>query len=211
LQAHLAETEARRQEASGRHTPSQPPPPRGDAVRRRADARGRSAERPGAGRRHDASPVPALRARELMAIASERDQVFMALCAALRSKARWAGLLTVQGGAAIGRVALAEPGLDTTAMASVLIPLDVASPFRATITACHPYVGPLSIGNADLDVMLARMGGVVPPAGLLLPIVLRDRTVALAVAHRGPGDDGAGRGDRAVAAGRGDRRRPAAG
>jgi hypothetical protein len=50
-------------------------------------------------------------------------------------------------------------------MASVLIPLDVASPFRATITACHPYVGPLSIGNADLDVMLARMGGVVPPAG----------------------------------------------
>lgn len=186
LQAHLAETEARRQEASGRHSPSQSPPSRGtpsDGVPTRA-VDPPSVPPPSAS---DDSPVPTARARELMAIATERDQVFHALLRALRSKARWAGLLTVQGGAAIGRVAMAEPGLDTATMASVLVPLDVASPFRATITACHPYVGPLSIGNPDLDVMLARMGGVVPPAGLLLPVVLRGRTVALAVAHRGPG------------------------
>lgn len=134
----------------------------------------------------DDRPLPTWVARELMAQANERDAVFYALLRALRSKTRWAGLLTVQGGAAIGRIALADGTLDTAAMSSVLIPLDVPSPFRATTGACHPYVGPLSIGRPELDVMIARMGGVVPPNGLLLPIVLRERAVALAVAHRGP-------------------------
>ena len=133
------------------------------------------------------APLTVPRARELIAGATERDAVFMSLLRALRGKTRWAGVLTVQGGAAIGRIAIAERELDVSAMPSVLIPLDVPSPFRATITAMHPYVGPLSVGHPELDVMLARMGGTVPPAGLLLPIVLRDRTVALAVAHRGPG------------------------
>lgn len=134
----------------------------------------------------DQRPLPAWVAREQMALATERDAVFVLLLRALRSKTRWAGLLTVQGGVAIGRIALAEAGLDASGMAAVLIPLDVASPFRATISSCHPHVGPLSVGHPELDVMIARMGGVVPPSGLLLPIVLRNRTVALAIAHRGP-------------------------
>ena len=183
LQAHLAETEARRQEASERHRTA-PPPSRATPSDGVPD-RSLDGTSP-APLTADDSPLSVVRARELMGIATERDQVFRALLRALRGKTRWAGLLTVQGGAAIGRIALAEPDLDTRAMASVLVPLDVASPFRATITACHPYVGPLSVGHAELDVMLARMGGVVPPACLLLPIVLRDHAVALAVAHRGP-------------------------
>lgn len=140
---------------------------------------------PAAPRAIDDRPLPPWVARELMAQANDRDAVFYALLRALRSKTRWAGLLTVQGGAVIGRVALSD-GLDTTGMASVLVPLDVASPFRSTTHAGHPYVGPLSIGRAELDVMIARMGGVVPPSGLILPIVLRERAVALAIAHRGP-------------------------
>ena len=73
---------------------------------------------------------PIVRARELLATAEDRDTVFLTLLRAARSRARWAGLLTVQGGAAIGRVALAEPGIDIAAISKVLIPLDVVSPFR---------------------------------------------------------------------------------
>ena len=177
LQAHLAETEARRREASGRHAPVPAGSTPSDGV-----PTGALSSEP-----DPHAPLTVPRARELIAGATERDAVFMSLLRALRGKTRWAGVLTVQGGAAIGRIAIAERELDVSAMPSVLIPLDVPSPFRATITAMHPYVGPLSVGHPELDVMLARMGGTVPPAGLLLPIVLRDRTVALAVAHRGPG------------------------
>ncbi|MEZ4401091.1 MAG: hypothetical protein R3B06_13790 [Kofleriaceae bacterium] len=186
LQAHLAETETRRIEAVTRRAPSVPPPSGtpSDGVPTRVPS-GRHGPVPA---EIDAdTPLAVALARERMAAAGDRDLVFMTLLRALRSKTRWAGLLTVQGGVAVGRLAIAEAGLDTAAMASVLLPLDVASPFRAAITARHPYVGPLSVRNPDLDVMLARMGGVVPPVGLLLPLVLRDRTVALAVAHRGPG------------------------
>ena len=62
LQAHLAETEARRQEASGRHSPSQSPPSRGtpsDGVPTRA-VDPPSVPPPNAS---DDSPVPAARAR----------------------------------------------------------------------------------------------------------------------------------------------------
>jgi hypothetical protein len=132
----------------------------------------------------DGSALHVHTARALMGAATDRDKVFMILLRALRSKAKWAGLLTVQGGAAIGRIALAEDGLDTAAMPSVLIPLDTTSPFQSTTHARHPYVGPVASGNTDIDVMIARMGGTVPPTALLLPILLRDRCIALAIAHR---------------------------
>ncbi|HEY4244937.1 MAG TPA: hypothetical protein VGM88_34215 [Kofleriaceae bacterium] len=130
------------------------------------------------------SPLPVVRARELLATAEDRDAIFSTLLRAARSRARWAGLLTVQGGAAIGRLAIAEPGLDTSGIASVLIPLDGVSPFRAAVNARQPHIGPLASGDASIDKMVARMGGALPPSALILPIVLRDRVVALVVAHR---------------------------
>jgi hypothetical protein len=130
------------------------------------------------------TPLPVVRARELLAAVDDRDVVFLTLLRAARSRARWAGLLTVQGGAAIGRVALAETGLDIAAIASVLIPLDVVSPFRTVVTSQQPHIGPLASGDAAIDAMLLRLGGSVPPSALVLPIVLRDRVVALVVAHR---------------------------
>lgn len=196
LQAHLAETEARRREADERRHPTSPPRTTpGDGVPTAVMGRDTPAPLSRATQAMlavsaapaDGAPLPTMIARERIASAADRDAVFVALLRGLRSKTRWAGLLTVQGGAAIGRIALAEPGLDTAQMAQVIVPLDVVSPFRATIAAAHPYVGPLSIGHPELDTMLTRMGGVVPPSGLLLPIVLRERTVALAIAHRGPG------------------------
>ncbi|HEX8106151.1 MAG TPA: HEAT repeat domain-containing protein, partial [Kofleriaceae bacterium] len=130
------------------------------------------------------SPLPVVRAREILATASDRDTVLLTLLRAARARARWAGLLTVQGGAAIGRVALAEPGIDAAAINTVLIPLDSVSAFRTVVNNHQPHIGPLVSGDPGIDAMVLRMGGTMPPSALILPIVLRDRVVALVVAHR---------------------------
>jgi hypothetical protein len=134
------------------------------------------------------SPLAIVRARDMLATAEDRDTVFLTLLRATRARARYAGLLTVQGGAAIGRVALAETGLDTTSIASVLIPLDVVSPFRSVAHNQQPHIGSLASSDAGIDAMIGRLGGTVPPSALLMPIVLRDRVVAIVVAHRGHGE-----------------------
>jgi hypothetical protein len=130
------------------------------------------------------SPLAYLPARELLATAEDRDTIFLTLLRAARSRSRYAGLLTVQGGAAIGRVALAEPGLDIKAIEHVLIPLDAASPFGTVVTNHQPHVGSLMSGDPSIDAMVLRLGGSMPPSALLMPIVLRDRAIALIVAHR---------------------------
>jgi hypothetical protein len=130
------------------------------------------------------SPLPIVRARELLATAEDRDTVFLTLLRAARSRARWAGLLTVQGGAAIGRVALGEPGLDVAAVHTVLIPLDSVSPFRTVVSNHQPHIGPLVSGDPGIDSMVLRLGGTMPPSALILPVLLRDRVVAIVVAHR---------------------------
>ncbi|HEX3762798.1 MAG TPA: HEAT repeat domain-containing protein [Kofleriaceae bacterium] len=130
------------------------------------------------------SPLPIVRAREILVAASDRDTVLLTLLRAARSRARWAGLLTVQGGVAIGRVALAEPGIDAAAINTVLIPLDVVSPFRTVVNNHQSHIGPLVSGDPGIDSMVLRLGGTMPPSALILPIVLRDRVVALVVAHR---------------------------
>ncbi|HEX5057711.1 MAG TPA: hypothetical protein VFV99_00065, partial [Kofleriaceae bacterium] len=130
------------------------------------------------------SPLAAVRARELLATAEDRDTVFLALLRAARARARYAGLLTVQGGAAIGRLALAEVGIDVSAVQKVLIPLDLVSPFRAVVQNQQPHIGPLQSGDPSIDSMVLRLGGSMPPSALLMPIVLRDRVVAVVIAHR---------------------------
>jgi hypothetical protein len=167
-----------------------PSAPSGGVVR--PTGGGASAGTPGSGAARPApiqtegrdSPLPIVRAREILATAEDRDTVFLTLLRAARSRARWAGLLTVQGGAAIGRVALAEHGLDTAAVNTVLIPLDAMSPFRAVVNNHQAHIGPLTSGDQSIDSMMLRMGGTMPPSALILPVVLRDRVVALVVAHR---------------------------
>ena len=89
------------------------------------------------------APLSIVAAREALVAAEDRDTVFLTLLRAARTRARWAGLLTVQGGAAIGRVALAETDLDTAEVNTILIPLDAASPFRTVVSSHQPHVGPV--------------------------------------------------------------------
>jgi len=130
------------------------------------------------------SPLAVVRARELLATADDRDTVFLTLLRAARARARYAGLMTVQGGAAIGRLALAEVGIDINAIQKVLIPLDIMSAFRAVVQNQQPHIGPLHTGDQSIDAMVLRLGGAMPPSAMLMPIVLRDRVVAIVVAHR---------------------------
>ena len=130
------------------------------------------------------SPLAIGPARELLATAEDRDSVFLTLLRAARTRARYAALLTVQGGAAIGRVALAEPGIDVSGVSKVLVPLDAMSPFRTVVNTQQPHIGALISNDPSVDAMTLRLGGTLPPSALIMPIVLRDRVVALVVAHR---------------------------
>ena len=189
-QAALEKVEAQRRDAEQRRRtterpaeagavvePMAPQPTPGDAVIRAPLA---GADTPEA--QH--APMSPVVAREALHVADSRDRIFMLLLRALRSRARYAGLLTVQGGAVIGRLAIAEPHLDVASIGTVLLPLDARSAFRAAVTSQKPYVGALATGDPDIDTMIERLGGTVPPSALLLPIVLRERVVALAIAHR---------------------------
>jgi hypothetical protein len=129
------------------------------------------------------SPLAPRLARQLLASAESRDAIFVILLRAARYRTRWAGILTVQGGAAIGRLALAESGIATSEFTTVLIPLEMKSGFHTAAITKLPYVGPLRSDDV-LDMMLRKMGGVVPAMGVVMPVIVKDRVVALMVAHR---------------------------
>ncbi|HTM19521.1 MAG TPA: HEAT repeat domain-containing protein, partial [Kofleriaceae bacterium] len=133
----------------------------------------------------DVAPLSVAEARAALGRAENRDEVFGVLLRALRSRCWYAGLLTIQGRAAIGRIAIAGDSFDRDSIAQVLIPIDDARAFNTAVTSAAPYIGPVGTGDGEIDGMVARMGGVVPPAALLLPIAIKSRVVALAIGHRG--------------------------
>lgn len=160
--------------------------PVGEATRRAASepgpAPGRDA-RAGARAELSSEPLPPAQARAALENADDRDLIFEVLLRAIHHHAWYAGLLTIQGGAAIGRIAIAGDALDREAIGGVLIPLDTVSAFQKVVRSAAPHVGPITTGDPEIDGMIQRMGQVVPPSALLLPVVLRDRVVAIAVGH----------------------------
>ncbi len=132
----------------------------------------------------DLSALPPSQARDALSAAEHRDEIFTLLLRAMLHRTSYAALLTIQGGAAIGRLAITGGALDP-AVKDVLIPLDVETPFKQVVTTSSPYIGAIKTGDKDVDGMIARMGGSVPSSAVLLPIALPGRVVALALAHRG--------------------------
>jgi hypothetical protein len=65
----------------------------------------------------------------------------------------------------------------------VLIPLDAPSAFSTVLQQKRPHVGPVATGDRDIDGMVTHMGGILPPTAMVLPVVLRERVVAIAFAH----------------------------
>jgi hypothetical protein len=130
-----------------------------------------------------ATPLDADSAASLLSEADDRDVIFGLLLRAIRNRASYAGLLTIQGGAAIGRVAIAGQDIDRAAIVEVLIPLDVPSAFKNVVESAAPHIGPIGTGDPDIDQMIRRMGCALSRTALLVPVVLRGRVVAVALGH----------------------------
>lgn len=120
----------------------------------------------------------------LLEEAPDRDTVFELLCRAARSRLSFAAVFTIHNDVAVPRLALAGGWLDRQELSRIAIPLDKPSPFRATIEGRASYLGRLFEDNAASQPLIA-LGRPVPTGIMLLPLVLRDRAVALLYADAG--------------------------
>jgi hypothetical protein len=162
---------------------SEAPTPR--AMPRQADAPAsvptEMAVQSGAPPEGDTQPLTIEEAAALIEASAERDAIFQALCRGARSQLEFVALLMVHGEVAVGRLALPDTNgqwLPRDAMSALSLPLDKASPFRTTAQGQSPYIGRL--GEETLSAQaLSSLGRKPPLPGVLLPIVLKDRTVAL--------------------------------
>jgi hypothetical protein len=126
----------------------------------------------------DASALSLSEAGRRIEAAPDRDAIFETLCRGARSRLQFVGLLMVHGDVAVGRLALGLQWLPREAVAQVSVSLDKPSPFRAAVAGKAPYIGRLGeepVGEAALSALGRRP----PLPALLLPIVLKERTVAL--------------------------------
>lgn len=132
----------------------------------------------------DGTPLKVQDALTLLEEANDRDSVFELLCRASRSRLSFAAIFTIHNDVAVPRFALSDGWVDRETLARIAIPLDRPSPFRATIEGRASYLGRLTEDNAASPPLIA-LGRPVPTGIMLLPLVLRDRAVALLYADAG--------------------------
>jgi hypothetical protein len=126
----------------------------------------------------DTSPLRIEQAIAAIDEARDRDEIFAALCRGARSRAEYVALFTVHAETLVGRVALADVWIDRTLLASVSMSLDAPTPLRTASLSKAPLVG--KVGEDTVSkALLESLGRKAPTLAALLPIVLRDRTVAL--------------------------------
>ena len=126
----------------------------------------------------ESTALPIDDARAAIDAAGDRDGIFESLCRGARSKLPFAAILTVHGDVAAGKLALGATWLDRAALAGVSVALDKPSPFRAAAVGRAPYLGRLGDDTLGTNA-LAQLARKPPLPALLMPIVLRDRAVAL--------------------------------
>lgn len=124
------------------------------------------------------APLSADEARKALDEAGDRDGIFDTLCRGARSRLPFAAIFTVHGDIAAGRVALATGFVDRNTLAGIAVGLDRPSPFRAAAVGRAPYLGRIGEDHQTL-MALAGLGRKPPLAAVLMPIVLRERAVAL--------------------------------
>ncbi|MDB4970489.1 MAG: ral secretory system protein domain protein [Myxococcales bacterium] len=126
----------------------------------------------------DAGPLALDDARRAIDEADDRDGIFESLCRGARARLPFAAILTVHADVAAGRLALGSGWLDKQQLAGVSVALDKPSPFRAAAVGRAPYLGRLG-DDPNGTQILAAFGRKTPLPALLMPVVLRERAVAL--------------------------------
>lgn len=132
-----------------------------------------------------AAPLDPARAARALEEARDREQIFSLLLRATCSRVPFAALLSVHRDAIRGRRAMADDRFDASAIGELTLPRDAVEAFEQVVATRAFYLGPIATGVAAIDAQLARLGGVLPRAAVVLPVVLSERTVALVVGHRG--------------------------
>ena len=132
----------------------------------------------------EAGALSPAQAREVLVEPVSRDHIFHVLLRALRARTSYAALFTVQGQLAHGRTALLGDEVDRERIREIDVPLEKPSPFKQVVDTQSFFVGPWTEGNVGADDVVHRMAnGQAPAALLVLPVVIRNRVVALAVGH----------------------------
>jgi hypothetical protein len=126
----------------------------------------------------DIEPLPIAQAVKMIDEATDRDEIFATLCRGARSQARYVALFMVQGDTMLGRLALADAWVDRATLGGLSLSLEAASPFRTAATGRAALLGKVG-EDEDSAALLRALGRNVPTQAALLPIVLRERTVAL--------------------------------
>ena len=130
----------------------------------------------------DPSPMALATALATMESAAGRDEVLEALCRGARSRLEFVALFMVHGENAVGRMALADHWLSKDLLGGLAVPLDQPSPFRTTVQSKAPYIGRL--GEEGGVQTLLSLGRKPPLPAVLIPLVLKDRVVALLYGDR---------------------------
>ncbi len=111
---------------------------------------------------------------------TERDTIFETLCRMARDRFAFASVFTVQPTSAAARMALADAWVSHDVLAHVTVPLAQPSSLRAAVVGRAPYLGRVD-DDAPMSQAMAMLGRPAELWGALLPVVLRDRTVAVLV------------------------------
>jgi golgin subfamily B member 1 len=131
------------------------------------------------------APLDPAQAHQALDEAADREQIFSVLLRAARSRVPFAALLSVHRDGFRGRRAIAGDRFDGSTVGDLLIPRDAVPSFELAVSTRSPYLGPIATDAPEISAQLQRLGGMVPPVALVLPIVLAERAVALVVGHRG--------------------------
>lgn len=117
--------------------------------------------------------------------APDRPQIFGLVLRGARTAAPYAALISVHAAGLRGQKAVGDGRFDCEIISGIRLPRAKVPVFEEVIASQFPYVGPIATGDASVDLQLRHLGGLMPDNALILPLVVRHKTMVLLIAHAG--------------------------